>query len=331
MQSERLTLKRFRMVKLMLSIYRMRAFKVLFPLCIIALVYLQGQHELKRVHLGRTLYELKLVPAPLIMQMMGMGLLAVAVMSAYDYLIRAQFRIKIGLWRTFHYAWIANTFNNLIGFAGVAGVGLRTLLYRKSGVPLSVLTPAIVFLSPLMVSGLSLLAWGNLIGLLPAGMLFKEHYWLGFAVWGMALYLPLFVLVQRSSLFAKWMNKDRQRTPWVTVAASLGASLLEWAFAGVTFWTIGNCLLGGVPFLPIFGIFIVAAIAGMLSMAPGGIGAFDLIALLGLTQMGYEPDQAVAVLVIYRMFYYIVPWLIGLVLAALEIGLQGRKFFRRRD
>ncbi|MNP81328.1 Phosphatidylglycerol lysyltransferase [compost metagenome] len=69
----------------------------------------------------------------------------------------------------------------------------------------------------------------------------------------------------------------------------------------------------------------------MLSMAPGGIGAFDLIALLGLTQMGYEPDQAVAVLVIYRMFYYIVPWLIGLVLAALEIGLQGRKFFRRRD
>ncbi len=146
-----------------------------------------------------------------------------------------------------------------------------------------------------------------------------------FAIWGMAFYLPIFVFIQRSSLYAKWINRGKGRTPWLTVVASISASFLEWVFAGATFWTISSHLLDGVHFVPIFSIFTIAAIAGILSMAPGGIGAFDLIALLGLTQLGHQSDQAMAVLVIYRLFYYIIPWLIGLVLAALEIGLQGKK------
>lgn len=187
------------------------------------------------------------------------------------------------------------------------------------------LTPAIVFLSPLMITGLSLLSWANIFGLLPATALLEEHRWLVFAVWGMALYLPVFVFVQRSLLYAKWINRGKGRTPWLTVVNSVGASFLEWSFAGVTFWTISSHLLDEVHFIAIFGIFTIAAIAGILSMAPGGIGAFDLIALLGLTQLGYQTDKAMAVLVIFRLFYYVIPWLIGLVLAALEIGLQGKR------
>lgn len=76
--------------------------------------------------------ELRRVPTSAVLQMIGFALLAVAVMSAYDYLIRAHFRLKVGLWDTFRYGWIANTFNNLIGFAGLAGVGLRTLMYKKA-------------------------------------------------------------------------------------------------------------------------------------------------------------------------------------------------------
>ncbi|MGN7762227.1 bifunctional lysylphosphatidylglycerol flippase/synthetase MprF [Paenibacillus sp. 22594] len=325
MHSKIQTLERFKIVRLIVSVYRLRAVRALIPIAIIALVYLEGQHELKQVHLGLILHELKRVPAEAIAQMMGVALLAVAVMSGYDYLIRRHFRLNIGRWSTFRYSWIANTFNNLIGFAGLAGVGLRTLLYKKSGVPAAVLTPAIVFLSPLMITGLSLLSWGNIFGLLPAAALLHRHHWLVFAVWGMALYLPFFVIVQRSLLFARWINRDQGRTPWLTVGASVGASFLEWLFAGITFWTIGSHLLGGVDFVTVFSIYVIAAIAGILSMAPGGIGAFDLIALLGLTQLGYRTDQAMAVLVIYRLFYYLIPWLIGLGLAALEIGLQSKK------
>lgn len=329
MHSMKQRLERFRFVRLLLSIYRIKAVRALFPLMIIGLVYWEGQHELKQIHLGLIIHELKAVPAPDILQMLGISLLSIAVMSAYDYLIRGHFRLQTGRWSTFRYAWIANTFNNLIGFAGLAGAGLRTLLYKKSGVPSAVLAPAIVFLSPVMITGLSLLSWGIITGLLPAAALLHEHHWLVFAVWGMALYLPFFVVLQRSSLFAKWVNRGQGRTPWFTVTASVGASFLEWGFAGLTFWMIAGQLLGGVDFVTVFSIYVVAAVAGILSMAPGGIGAFDLIALLGLTLLGIKSDQAMAVLVIYRLFYYIVPWLIGLVLAALEIGLPGKKSAER--
>lgn len=114
----------------------------------------------------------------------------------------------------------------------------------------------------------------------------------------------------------------------MTVYASVGSSLLEWLSAGITFSVIAGYILGGVHFQPVMSLYVIAAIAGILSMAPGGIGAFDLIALLGMQQMGYASERAMAVLVIFRLFYYVVPWLIGLVLAALEIGQQGIRLLR---
>ncbi|WP_025690858.1 lysylphosphatidylglycerol synthase domain-containing protein, partial [Paenibacillus zanthoxyli] len=321
-------LEQLKLIRLLASIYRIKAVRVLVPVMIIALVYWEGQHELKGVRLAKTLRELRLIPAQGIMQMMATALAAVAAMSAYDFLIRAHYRMKIGVWSTFRYSWIANTFNNLIGFAGLAGVGLRTLLYKKSGVPAAVLTPAIVFLSPLMITGLSLLSWASIFGILPAEGLLREHRWLVFAVWGMALYLPFFIMLQRSSLFAKWINRGEGKTPWMTVYASVGSSLLEWISAGITFSVIAEHILGGVPFQPMMSLYVIAAIAGILSMAPGGIGAFDLIALLGIQQMGYSSERAMAVLVIFRLFYFVIPWLIGLVLAALEIGQQGIRLLR---
>ncbi|WP_330217230.1 hypothetical protein [Paenibacillus durus] len=175
MHAHKPRLEQLKLVRLLVSIYRIKAVRALFPVLIIALVYWEGQHELKGIRLAKTLHELRLIPAQGVMQMMATALAAVAAMSAYDFLIRAHYRMKIGVWSTFRYSWIANTFNNLIGFAGLAGVGLRTLLYKKSGVPAAVLTPAIVFLSPLMITGLSLLSWASLFGILPAEGLLRER------------------------------------------------------------------------------------------------------------------------------------------------------------
>ncbi|SES99130.1 bifunctional lysylphosphatidylglycerol flippase/synthetase MprF [Paenibacillus sp. NFR01] len=325
MNTGKSALERFKILRLLLAVYRMRAVRALFPVLIIGLVYWEGQSELKRIHLGRTLHELRHVPAPDIAAMMGTALAAVTVMSAYDFLLKFHFRLRISTWTLIRYSWIANTFNNLIGFAGLAGAGLRTLLYKKSGIPAQTLTPAIVFLSPIMITGLSLLSWTVLLGLLPAHQLFMEHGWLRFAVWAMALYLPLFVVMQRSSLFAKWVNRGEGRTPWLTVGGSVGSSFLEWTGAGLTFWVIAHTMLGTADLRSVMSLYVVAAVAGILSMAPGGIGAFDLIALLGLQLLGNDGDQAMAALVIYRLFYYLVPWLIGLAFAALEIGLPAKK------
>lgn len=318
-------LERYKIFRILASIYRIKAVRLLIPIAVIGLVYWEGQKELRQISLGRTFGELRRLPVEAAVEIFLLSLFSIAVMSLYDFMIRRHFRLKVGFWSTFRYAWIANTFNNIIGFAGLTGAGLRTILYKRSGISPVLMASAVVFLSPVVVTGLSILSWGIIAGVFSVGDLFTEHRWLIFAVWGMALYLPLFVLMQRSSLFAKWFNRGEGRTPWSTVGVSLSASLLEWACAALTFWLIASSVLHDVTFREIIGMYAVSAIAGILSMAPGGIGAFDLTVLLGLEQLGFPSDRAMAVLVLFRLFYYIVPWLIGLIMSAFELGNAAKR------
>jgi phosphatidylglycerol lysyltransferase len=246
-----------------------RISKIFLPLLVLALVYWEGAKELKQIHLGQIIHELfKLHVGPII-QILLVSLFSVSVMSGYDFLIRRQFKLNVSLLTAFRFGWIANTFNNVIGFAGFTGAGVRALLYKNRDVATSTMTAAILFLSPMMIIGLSLLSWLGLSGAISISPLLKEHPWLVFAVWGMALYLPVFVIIQRSALFAKWFNRNEGKLAWSTIGASLGASLLEWFFAGLTFWFIVIHFFQPITLSEAMGIFTISAIAGLISMAPG--------------------------------------------------------------
>ncbi|BBH20383.1 phosphatidylglycerol lysyltransferase [Paenibacillus baekrokdamisoli] len=182
------------------------------------------------------------------------------------------------------------------------------------------ITASIAFLSTITITGLSLLSWAGIFGIFPIQTVIRMHPWTLYAVWATALYLPGYVLLQRTSFYAKWLNRNLPRMNAATIAASVGASFLEWVFAGISFWLIGSCLLPGLSLTQALGIYTVSAITGLLSMAPGGIGGFDLTALLGLQQLGYQPDKTAAVLVLFRMLYYLFPWIIGLALAAYDFA-----------
>ncbi|MDG0790520.1 hypothetical protein OMP38_06405 [Cohnella ginsengisoli] len=92
------------------------------------------------------------------------SLVAVASVNGYEFVLRRHFRLSIGRWTTFRIAWIANTSNSVIGFAGVAGAALRTYLYRSRGLSVPTITACIAFLSTITITGISLLAWGGLGG-----------------------------------------------------------------------------------------------------------------------------------------------------------------------
>lgn len=156
--------------------------------------------------------------------LLSFSMLAVSVMSTYDLLIRKHFHLKIGIWDTIRYGWIANTSNNLIGFAGLTGAGLRSILYRNREVPIGSIAASVAFLSTITFTGLSLLAWLCIIGIFPVQALLNAHPWLTYAMWAIALYLPLFVLLQRTSLFSKWINRNRGQLTWRIMTASVGSS-----------------------------------------------------------------------------------------------------------
>jgi phosphatidylglycerol lysyltransferase len=157
----------------------------------------------------------------------GFSLVSIASISAYDFVLRRHFRIPINLWDTFRYSWIANTSNSVIGFSGIAGAALRTFLYRKRKIPMQTITASIAFLSTITITGLSVLSWAGIFGILPIQTIIRVHPWTLYAVWATALYLPGYVLLQRTSFYAKWLNRNLPQMNAATIAASVGASLLE--------------------------------------------------------------------------------------------------------
>ncbi|WP_172255360.1 bifunctional lysylphosphatidylglycerol flippase/synthetase MprF [Saccharibacillus deserti] len=332
MKRTKVVLERLQILRLFAFLYRMKIVRLLIPVAVIAFVYFQSEGELRKLNFSRILFDIRTMPTEAIVQILGLSLVAVSVMSTYDFLICRHFRLNVTNWAAFRYGWISNTFNNFLGFAGFTGAGVRALLYRGSGITMAQITPAIVFLSPTLVTGLSVLAWAGIVGLMPIQQMLSEHGWLVYAVWGMALYLPIFLIMQRSKLFAKWFHKEGQgsRLPWSIIVSSVLASVLEWFFAGLTFWLICSNFLHHISLAQALGIYSVAAIAGIVSFAPGGIGAFDITALLGLQLSGVKPETALATIVLFRVFYFIIPWLIALVMTAFEL-LPGRRKAIRQE
>lgn len=313
-------LRRLRAAKLLTALYRSKVIQVLIPVAIIGLIAWEGQAEFRRIHWAATLHLLERMEPIRVLQLVAVALIAVGTVSGYEFVLRRHFRLPVGRWATFRYAWIANTSNSVIGFAGIAGAALRTYFYRSRGVSTATITASVAFLSTVTITGLSLLAWGDLVGLLPIGAVTAAHPWTRYAVWALALYLPAYLLFRRTPFYAKWLNRDLPGMNTRTIAAAVAVSLIEWLCSGVAFWFIASTLMPGVPFGPVLGIYSVAAAAGLVSLAPGGIGGFDLVALFGLQSFGLPPEKTAAVIVLFRILYYLLPWLIGLIMGVLEFA-----------
>ncbi|MBW7452727.1 bifunctional lysylphosphatidylglycerol flippase/synthetase MprF [Paenibacillus sepulcri] len=322
MKSLREDLQRTKIAKLFSVLYRHKLLHIMIPAAVIVFLYWEGKNEFQRINWVGTLHILHHMNPATVLFLIGVSLIAIASISTYDFVLRRHFHIPISLWDTFRYAWIANTSNAVIGFSGIAGAAFRTFLYRKRNIPKQTITASIAFLSTITITGLSVLSWAGIFGILPLQSVIRIHPWTLYAVWASALYLPGYVLLQRTSFYAKFLNRNLPRMNAATIAASVCASLLEWVCAGICFWLIGSCLLPGLSLTEALGIYTVSVITGLITLAPGGIGGFDLTALLGLQQLGYPPDKTAAVLVLFRLMYYLLPWMIALILAASDFAMD---------
>lgn len=86
----------------------------------------------------------------------------------------------------------------------------------------------------------------------------------------------------------------------------------------------------GVPFATMVAAFVFACMLGVISHAPGGLGVFEATLLLALPGIPREP--LLGSILLYRLFYYLVPFVIALFLLGLrEIRLRSRSLRREID
>ncbi|KRN88469.1 bifunctional lysylphosphatidylglycerol flippase/synthetase MprF [Ligilactobacillus ceti] len=294
--------------------------KIIFVISVLIFVIFEvGRvfHDIDWAKVGEGLAD---QPPLSVILMLVLGLVAASPMLIYDFTIIQFLPGKYSIPYIIRSGWITNSYTNIAGFGGILGASLRAHFYKKNASKKQILY-ALSKIALFLIAGLSILCWVSLI------MIFGLHiatdfsrYW----IWllGGGLYFPiLFTLTKfKNNEFFQDLTLKKE------IALILG-SLLEWAFAGGFFVVIGYIMHIHVQLSAVFPIYIIASVIGIVSMVPGGLGSFDVFMIVGLTGLGVNSEIAVVWLLFFRIFYYIVPFVIGTVFFAHEMGSQINEFF----
>lgn len=213
----------------------------------------------------------------------------------------------------FQSGWTVNSFTNILGFGGFLGASLRAHFYGKNATQKQILF-AISKIALFLLSGLSIwcLLALILVFVFHIGSAYA-HYW----IWllGGGLYFPILMIVTHlkdAKFFADLTTKCQ-------ISLTTG-SIFEWGFAAGFFLLIGYLMKLPVNFLAVLPLFMVANVIGEISMLPGGLGSFDVIMITELSTLGIDSSVAVVWLLFYRLFYYIFPFLVGVIFFIHDAG-----------
>ncbi|MBW1605992.1 bifunctional lysylphosphatidylglycerol flippase/synthetase MprF [Lactobacillus sp. Sy-1] len=251
--------------------------------------------------------------------MLVLGLVAVLPMLIYDFTIVKFLPGKFNPFYILKTGWITNSFTNILGLGGLIGASLRANFYNENAKPKEILY-AISKIALFLLAGLSTYCWISLImifGFDMDGIL--SNYW-PFLFAG-ALYFPIVFIITRVNNSAFFEDLTLRRE----VTLILG-SCLEWGSCAGLFIIIGSLMHVDVNMASVFPLFIIANVMGVIGMTPGGLGGFDLTITTGLILLGVDKPQTLVWLALYRIFYYVIPFIIALILFIHDYGKRINEF-----
>jgi len=297
--------------------------RVLPPLFLL-LVVLLAMGELRRLDLPAIRSSLQSVGAAGLLGLQCLGLVSVLSMCLYDRFVASVFRVEIATGILVRSAWIANTFSNLVGLGGLTGSGIRLLLLRREKVDTRRAAAFSMLIVASVPTGLTLLALATLLMGAPAVGQLPIPAWVAWLALGIFMaYLPAYIVALRGGFLSRRL-RQLPRLPARAIATLIAISMLDWLLAATTAWAALYLSGADIVFMQFLPAFVLASIVGMLSMIPGSLGVFDASLALLLSSVSGNPEAIISGLLLYRLCYYLVPWLVGLFLAADRLTLARR-------
>jgi len=294
----------------------LRWLKLALPAAFLALVAAFAVRELRGldVHALRTVLQAITLPRLVLVQLIGAtGVLA---MSLYDWRAARALDITLTPRTLIRTAWIANAFNNLIGLSGLAGSGIRMLLLTSERIEAG---RAAAYSGLIMISvpvGLAALAWPLLLSGTPGLERLPIPSWSAWLALGaFAAYLPAYMVTLHRGVLAGLLPGLAPQ-PVSVLATLIAISTLDWLLAATAVWVALDFSGAALPWPQFLSAFVLASAFGMLSLIPGGLGVFDTALVVLLAPFAGGTEQLVSGVLVFRLCYYLVPWLIAVYLGA---------------
>jgi phosphatidylglycerol lysyltransferase len=291
------------------------------PAVFLVIIVVLATRELRGldIHALRAVLQALTLPQLLIIQLIAV--IGVLAMSLYDWRAARVFGIGLALPTLIRNAWIANAFNNLVGFSGLAGSGIRMLLLAGEGIDAR---RAASFSALIMASipvGLAILSWPLLLAGGPGTDRLPIPAWtVWLALSAFAAYLLFYLLTLYKGMFSRLL---RELTPQSgsSLAGLIAISTLHWLLAATAAWIALEFSGAAIPWPLFLCGFVLASTFGILSLIPGGLGVFDTALVVLLSPFSPGTETLVSGVLVYRLCYYLVPWLIAVYLGADKLML----------
>ena len=253
----------------------------------------------------------------------ALALVSVAFTGFVDFLVARWLKLGIGARDIFRLAFVANSMANTLNLSGAMGASIRLMGLSGFKVQMSRSAALIGMQALSLLCGLSLLVIVTLsTSALPLTSGTVQR-WVATAVLiAAALYLPLYFFLTSRRRLMRWLPTDVGLPPLRLKIELTIVSFIDWLLAAGTLYI---CIyLSGEHVKPglLLGSFAGAGVLGLVSQVPGGLGVFDGLILLALTEAGYDKASVFSGLLLFRIAYYLVPLLVALYMGSEMLTTQ---------
>ncbi len=296
--------------------------KILFPVTLLLLVSMEFRDMFVTIDFGLLLKYMEKLSYGTLALIIILGFVALSPMFMYDYYLSKYLSLEIPMTRLIKYSLISNSFSNLLGFGGLIGIALRSYFYKEYEPDNKKLLKGVAFITMFYLTGVSFLTWVILYDSWKMPLI-QNHHWLMVTTLVVSAILPILII----SYKIKKTNLHKIIKSRKLGLSLLVSSILEWSFIYFYLYWLA-CLVD----LPVSGwdflkIFLIAVGAGIVSMIPGGIGAFDLVFLWGFEYLGVSTEKLLVVLLLYRIGYYFIPFFTGLILLIQDLWKKWNRYW----
>ncbi len=241
----------------------------------------------------------------------ALGIISYLPLSFYDLLVRKRVNINLKLPQLYKYSWIASSISNVVGLGGSSAIILKNYFYSNYTDDNKKLTK---ILSKIVVFNLSGFAMVCLV--FSISNIIKGDFsgLTNIAALLISLYIPITLAILIRNYFK---SKDSGEF-FFSINVCL-ISISEWITTIILIY--GLMLILDVKMNPFdfLSVYVSAIIVAMISMTPSGVGTFDLALLVGLGNYGVPSEQVLLLILLYRISYYLVPMIIGIMLYLLDL------------
>ena len=247
-----------------------------------------------------------------------LGMVSYLPLSFYDFILKKRVGIKLSNIKLYKYSWIASSIASIAGFGGSTAIALKTNFYKDHVKDTKLLVKEISKIVALNLTGFSMVCFVYVITNFSS---LRINEFVSIMTVLISTYFPILSIY----LVVKYVKSTQEEKVDIIDAVKIMIiSALEWATTIFLIYSIMRILGEPVPISKFLPIFVVAIVAAIVSMAPGGIGSFDITLLLGLQALNISSEKVLLAIFLYRVSYYIIPLAIGLI-------LYGQEYFINLD